>query len=690
MPLAPAPGVCFSSTSYAMGKDVAYVGSGSSAVRAGQGRWANASNIEFVAGFPQKIAGWTQALSQPMRGIPRVNRNWRDADGLARVAIGTTTHLYSWQSGVATDITPLRSLSIGTLSGPFTTTSGSPVVAVADTGQTLQNGDWVFLKAASAVGGLTPNGWFQVSARTGSGYNITSLIAATSSAGPGGGTTNFAYPRITLTNPFTTTAGSSFVNVTHVSHGLTIGSLVVYSGATSVGGLILNGEYQVTAIVDADHYTILDAGFVAIGTGTGGGSVSAVYLIMVAQPVSASLPVWGQAVVWGAPGGWGTSGVNAAVLPDGWTLAAYGSQMLAAPVGGTIYVYDSKAGGRAYPLLNAPATLNAMFVTAERFVVALGINGNTMQMAWADQDDYTVWTTLPTNTANSGRTLVGGSYFVGGLSVRNGVSLIWTDKALFAMNYTAGQEVYATPIAGDNCGLVSPWAMCGEGGNVYWTSDQDWWLWNGSPVALPSDDVRAFVFQPSPQQPGINRSQLGKCVVTLNRAKRQVRFYYPTSAAAENDRGMIFHYDSSCWSPLSYGRSAADDANLLPNPMSCDTSGFLYHDENGVDANGASLACSIQTSAMDVSNGQQSVDIYGFIPDFQTLIGTATLVAQAGYYPDRSMGTDGPFPLTATTDRQDLLLDGKLFLFGITLDGIGSTMRLGVNRLDVQPSGARV
>lgn len=692
VPLAPAPGVCFSATDYAIGKDSAFVGSGGASYRQGSGRWSNALNMEFIAGYPQKIAGWNQAIQTPLEGIPRVNENWRDADGLAREAIGTTTHLYSWAAGVATDVTPLQPIVVGTLSGPFTATTNSTTIAVADTAARLVNGDWVFLSAASAVGGLTINGWYQVSSFvSGTGYNITSPIPAASGTGAGG-TTTFEYPRISLTNPFTTTIGSPTVQVTHNNHGQIAGNYVIFSGGSPVNGVTIGGEYVITSVVDNNNYTISLVGPLPSGSGTGGGTVSAIYLIRVQQVTNSALPVWGQSgQVWGAVGvTWGTANVQIATLPDGWTLAAYGSQMLACPVGGTIYVYDPATNGRAYPLLNAPTQIQAMFVTPERFVVALGTASSTLQLAWCDQNDYTVWTTTATNTANTGRNLVGGSYFVGGCAVTTGLSLIWTDKCLFEMSYTGGQEIYNTPRLGDNCGLNSPWAFCVEGGIAYWMSDQDWWTANGpTPSVLPSDDVRSSVYQAQGNQVGINRQQLGKCCAMLNRAKRQVRFFFPSSSASENDTGMIYHYDSQCWSPLGFGRSCGTDSNLLQTPMSADQNGWLYYDETGTDANGSPLPWLIEMAELDVSNGDRNVDVFGFIPNFQYLSGSCSFSALAAYYPDDSFQVDGPWPMTIATQRQDLRLDGKLFAFSLSGSGLGANVRLGVGRLDIQPSGAR-
>jgi len=621
IPLSPPPGICFSAANYAAGKDLAYISTGAGSFRSGQGRWANSYNMEFVAGFAQKIAGWMQAIATPMEGIPRAAKSWRDSNAIARMGIGTTTHLYSWLSGVATDVTPLRTLAQGNLTNALTTTLNSPVIAVADSNQMLVNGDWVFISAGTTIGGVQPNGWFSVSGRTATGYNITLAVDATSAVSNGGGTIAYQYPRVTLTNPFSTQINLPTVTVTHAAHGALAGNFVVFSGASAVGGLTINGEYQIVSIIDNNTYTIT-AGTNATSTASGGGSVSVIYLIQIAQVTSSAAPVWGATgIVWGNPGGWGTNSAFLASSPDGWTLDPYGSQLLACPVGGTIYVVDTLYGGRAYPLLNAPTSINAMFVTPERFVVALGVGTNDMQMAWSDQLDYTQWTALPTNTANSGRTLVGGAYLVGGIAVSNGISLIFTDKCAFAMNYTAGQEIYSTPRVGDNCGLLSPWGVCVEGGIAFWWSDQDWWTWNGSVQALPSDDVRASVFQPNPTQTGINRQQLGKVCAVLNRAKRQVRFYYPLENAGENNAGMIYHYDQQCWSPLAFGRSAGDDTKLLPTPMSTDITGNLFYDETGVDANGAPLPCYIELAEIDLSNGGRNVDVFGFLPNFQTLVG---------------------------------------------------------------------
>lgn len=679
LPLPTAPGVCLSASNYSAHQDGATIQQGNAA-RSGMGRWVSGSNVEFIAGYAQKIAGWAPATADQTVGIPRAEAQWRGSNGNVYTAIGTESHLYTLLSDTLTDVTPLRQQQTGTLTNPITTTSGSDIVRIADASQALEDDDWVYLSAASAVGGVTLDGWYQVVFRDATGYSVTVPVAASGSAGPGGGSVIYQYPRVSLTDPFTTVIGTMSVTVTQTNHNAATGDYVVYSGATAVGGVVIDGEYQVQSVINADSYTI-NSGTLAASSATGGGVVSVIYLIGVQQSSYAGGVGYGTGAYGVGPYGYGASAT--AYLANGWTLGQYGYLMLAAPIGGTIYIIDPASGGRAYPLLNAPSVLNAMFVTPERFVVALGINGNPMQMAWCDQNDFTDWTATAANTANDGRTLIGGNFFVAGLPVRNGVSLVWSDRCIFEMTYDGTNEVYATKQVGDNCGLNGVNAACAEGGVAYWFSDKDFWQWNGSVSSLPSDDIRSEVFST------INPQQLQRCVAALNRAKLQVRFWYPSGSETENDVGVLYQYDSRCWSVLAYGRTAAIDAQLLPKPMSTDTAGFVFYDETGADANGVALEADLEMGMMDISNGDRNVDVFGLIPDFKTLSGNISFYALTKFYPADVATEDGPYTLTSATPRLDLRADGKMFAYRLACTELGATFRLGLPRLDVQPSGAR-
>jgi hypothetical protein len=73
------------------------------------------------------------------------------------------------------------------------------------------------------------------------------------------------------TNPFAVTTGSAAVTVTHVSHGLAIGSFVTFAGSSTVGGLDLNAEFVVTSTPTANTYTF-NASATSDSTTSGGGA----------------------------------------------------------------------------------------------------------------------------------------------------------------------------------------------------------------------------------------------------------------------------------------------------------------------------------------------------------------------------------------------------------------------------------
>lgn len=688
MPIQALPGVSKSVSDYASGKPAGYSGG-----RIAQGRYTDMDHCRFVAGFPEKLSGWTAINGfGTITGIPRNIKSWRDSSGNARIAIATENHLYSWDGTTLIDISPLRTISTGTLgANPFTTSTGSTTVAVADASQNLQNGDWVEFSGATTVNNVLINGWYIVSARSGSGYNIVSATAASGNGSGGGASVTFSYPRITLgANPFATTSGSKTVTVTHTAHGATTGDFVTFSGATAVAGLTLNGEFQLT-VVDPNSYTI-QASSAANATTTGGGSAVSVIYVITQNALSQSNPsAYGS-----GPFGSGPYGYKQTSTPGfgtGWTLAAYGSQMLSCPLGGTIYVYDTASGGRSHALLNAPTLVQAMFVTPERFVVALGTSTSYLQLAWADQNDYTVWTSLPTNTALTGRTLQGGSRFVAGTPVRGGVSLAFTDKVVFALNYSGDNFVYDTPEISDNAPIASQYAVGVLGENAYWMSNSDFWVWNGSVSPLPSDDIRDYVFH------NINLSYISKCWVWINRQHKEVWFNYPSASSTEIDSYVIWHTDQQCWSigkwstlTGSAARTAGVDSDLFSFPQAADVNGVLYQHDTGNDDNGAALNAYLQFSPVDVSSGDMNVDVMGFIPDFTRLSQSINLTINTRLYPQDSNTVSGPYTITSTdtTPVVDLRADGKMVGFELDSDILGGDFRFGVPRLNIQASGARL
>ena len=155
-----------------------------------EGRWIDATNVRFRTGLPEKIGGWEKVVNSNICGVVRGIRAWVSNAGVRFVALGTDRKLYIYSEGVFFDITPLRRDNLG-LTNPFTTTSGSPTVSVADNSHGFVVGDFVIFKNFSAVGGLDMNNEFEVTTVTNSNaFTVTHTSNATGSVSGGGGSGN--------------------------------------------------------------------------------------------------------------------------------------------------------------------------------------------------------------------------------------------------------------------------------------------------------------------------------------------------------------------------------------------------------------------------------------------------------------------------------------------------------------------
>ena len=148
-------------------------------------------------------------------------------------------------------------------------------------------------------------------------YDITPIRATTNNA-----------PQLS------TTTGSKVVNVKDVGNGAQATDWVNITVPVAVGGLIIQGFYQIQTIVDADNYTIL-AATAATGNVTNGGAVPVFDSTMGSADVQVTLanhgllaggtfPVEVATTVGGIVIGVGTYGVIAPVAANTFTIAPAG------------------------------------------------------------------------------------------------------------------------------------------------------------------------------------------------------------------------------------------------------------------------------------------------------------------------------------------------------------------------------
>jgi hypothetical protein len=647
-----------------------------------EGRYVDSQWIRWAQGLPQKMGGYEDLLSSTVIGAARTMLPWRDNLESKRIAIGTHRKVYVFYQDELTDITPYAILQSGTLSNKLNTNSGSASVTVNHTAHGQKAGDQVVLISDTEIGGLLIRGTYKIASITDAdNFVIVASSEAGSTASNGGGSISYLYPRMALTDPFTTSSGSPVVNVEHTGHGRQAGDYVTFDDASAVGGITIDGEYAVTGVVDDDNYTITHASN-ASSSASGGGTVSIVYDISQGMEGSAEGFGWGV----GAYGAetYGTPRADAAPATlhlRTWSFDTYGGWLVGCPRGGRIYRWDPVLGGRMAPIAGAPENAEAVFVTEFRHIVAVGAE-DKRTMAWADDEDPYLWAAAVDNTANEVELQMLGD-LITGIRLKNGASLIFGEDAVFSMRYSGDDFVYTITKVADT-GLLGPAAVTEHDGIAYWVSDGDFHASGGGiPVSLKSDDIRQWFFE------NINMNQRDKVVLgTIGRYNELICFY-PKSPAEEVTDYVKFNVKEQVWDVGELTRTAWLDNPIFLNPIAADSDGRIYKHEEGRNANGEALRSFITAAPFDIGDGDENLEIVGIVPDFHDLSGTLSIYLLTKYYPNDSETENGPYEATRSTTRIDTRVDGRQVGWRYESDVVDGYFRLGAVRLDIQVGGRR-
>jgi hypothetical protein len=559
-------------------------------------------------------------------------------------AVGGIALVGIWELVEVVDVDNFKIASAadtGTLGAdPFAMVNLSAVVTVTDTAHGRATGDAVWFAGAAAAAGITIAGDYKITVVDANSYTITHGSAATSTASGGGAAVTYHYGDVAtssvalggggvdyylyLANPFDTTDTDATVTVTHASHGARSGDTIIIDGATAVGGLTLDGEFEIATVIGANSYTI-EAASAATSTATGGGTAVLIeYEISTgpADKITAALRGFGTGTL--GSGFFGASGpANDATYfdPRTWAIDKNGEDAVMSPLGGTIYYWDSSVAGRADRIPNAPTGLRFMFQTEERHLHALGLGGDPLLFGWASQDDLNVWDSTSTNTANEGRRVREGSALVAGTPVGGGMNLIWTDTAVYEHQYTGSKFIYDTRLGASQAGLIAPQAFARTPLGVMWMSQTKFKMWNGSTQDVPnSGDVETWVFS------NVDPNQKSKCFAHYDAFNNSVDFYFVPINGAEPSLVVTVCLDDWSWINNTETRTtgsafpAGDQKPLRVNE------GKVFRHEVGLDADGVAANSYIELAPYEI--GKSWSEITGFDPDFIRQTGAVTLAIE--------------------------------------------------------------
>ena len=145
------------------------------------------------------------------------------------------------------------------------------------------------------------------------------------------------YQRYTVSSAFTTSSGSTNVVVSTVAHGLIADQRVLYSAASTVGGLLLDGYFTISSA--ATNTYDITASTVATSTATGGGVVEVTTFI--APGLTDSIGGNGYGTGGWGNGSYGSPSTSSTLTARTWALDNWGQNLIANINNGPIYEWAS-------------------------------------------------------------------------------------------------------------------------------------------------------------------------------------------------------------------------------------------------------------------------------------------------------------------------------------------------------------
>lgn len=507
----------------------------------------------------------------------------------------------------------------------------------------------------------------------------------------------------------TPTNATTVITVTDVAHGASVGDFVTFS-ATSVafGGLTASTfdiEYEVQTVADVDHYTVKSPATLLNSTP---GTATIAYQLAIGTETALSSYGWGTGV-WGV-GTWNTPRTTVETLDARlWSLDNFGENLIACVNNGMVYEWAPNISNRAVVIANAPTKNSFSLVsTPDRHLVLFGTEEtigtsatfDPMLVRFSDTEDDTTWYATATNSAGSQR-LTDGNYLATAIRSR-GQILVYTDNALYGMQFLGVPYTFGFQQLGTNCGCLSNNAAVDVNGVAYWMSPDSFFIFDGTVKKLPCS-VQDAVFQ------NYNYVQRSLIYCGLNTEFNEVTWFYPTANSDAIDVYVTYNYLENCWYQGSMSRTTWRDRGVFQLPIATEwdpnsianaypsvsglTAGvsIVYSQEDGENGNGNAIYSYVESAFFDLADGDQISFVKRIVPDFTSQVGTLDfyVVSRAFAVPPDQVSSLTPYSFTSTTQKIDTRIRGRAISLKIESTAVDDKWRLGSIRLDIQPDGMR-
>ena len=700
-----------------------------------EGGFVDGDKVRFRFGFPEKFGGWERVTSNTYEGSARRLHNWVALDGSDFLGIGTHLKYYIEEGQTFNDITPIRSTT-GAGDVTFAATNGSTTITVTDPAHGANEKDFVTFSGASSLGGTITatilNAEFQITKLISSNaYEITSSVAANSSdTGNGGSSVVGAYQlNVGLDN----TVGGTGFGAGQWS-GTTSGALATQLAEALDASETAIDVDSATGITAGD-LILIDEELITVGTissntlGTGGGpstrGASGTDAATHADNTLVRLATGNtdsdnDFVGWGSPANVTTPGAQIRF----WSHDNFGEDIIINPRDGGLFYWDKTngLGNRAIELsatstysgeTSVPTIAKQVLVSdQDRHVIVFGCDGlggsstatqgngvqDPLLIRFSSQENPVDFFPTATNTAGDLR-LGGGSTFVQAVETKQQI-LVFTNKTLHAMKFIGPPFTFGLQELSKNITIMSPFSAIAVEDAVFWMGVDTFYVYSGGQTIQLPCTVKDKVFL------DFNFAERDKVHVGLNSEFSEILWFYPSSSANDNtntqiDKYVAYNYLEKVWYYGTLARDAWIDRGIRDLPQATGAS-LLYNHEVGFDDDGSAMTSFIESSAIDIGDGDKFVSLKQVIPDI-TFNGSTSVNPDVSFTMKSRNNPGANFnestsnttqrsatsPVEQFTEKLNYRLRGRSFALRIDSTSLGTKYKLGTPRVDIREDGRR-
>jgi hypothetical protein len=695
-----------------------------------EGGFVDGDKVRFRFGFPEKFGGWEKYSPNEYLGSARRLHNWVALDGSDFMGIGTHLKYYIEEGQLFNDVTPIRQTT-GAGDVTFAATNGSTTITVTDPAHGANANDFVTFSGAATLGGTITatilNAEFQITSLISSNaYTITSSVAANGSD--------------------TGNGGSSVVGTYQINTGLdvTVGGTGwgagQWSGTTS-GALA-------TQLAEA-----LDASETAIDVDSATGITAGDLILIDEELITVGTISTNTLGTGGGPSTRGASGTDAATHADntlvrlatgnadsandfvGWNNAAsvtvsgaqirlwshdnFGEDLMINPRDGGIFYWDKTNGlsTRAVELsatstysgeTSVPRIAKQILVSdQDRHIIAFGCDGlgansseprgngvqDPLLIRFSSQENPVDFFPTATNTAGDLR-LGGGSTFVQAVETKQQI-LVFTNKTLHAMKFIGPPFTFGLQELSKNITIMSPFSGIAVEDAVYWMGVDTFYVYAAGQTAQLQCTVKDKVFL------DFNFAERDKVHVGLNSEFSEILWFYPSSSGTEIDKYVAFNYLEKVWYYGTLARDSWIDRGIRDLPQATGNQ-FLYNHEVGFDDDGSAMTSFVESSPIDIGDGDKFLFLKQVIPDI-TFNGSTSVNPDVAFTMKSRNNPGANFnestsntttrsatsPVEQFTEKLNYRLRGRSFALRIDSTSLGTKYKLGTPRVDIREDGRR-